>query len=92
MEAAKVQLFLCLLLLLFMPIFFAPSCGNKEVCEEWTSDMYRMLFLCRSTRCNQYCVSEGATRGRCGFSSDPSATALKNATECLNFVQACNGN
>ncbi|KAF0924444.1 hypothetical protein E2562_010105 [Oryza meyeriana var. granulata] len=66
MEAAKVPSFLCLLLLL-MPLFFTPSGGNKEVCEEWTSDTYRMLVLCSSKKCNQYCVSEGATRGKCGF-------------------------
>uniref|UniRef100_J3MZL0 Knottins-like domain-containing protein n=1 Tax=Oryza brachyantha TaxID=4533 RepID=J3MZL0_ORYBR len=67
MEAAKVQSFLCLLLLLFMPLFVIPSYGKMDVCEEWTRDIYRMLFLCSSEKCNQYCVTEGATRGRCGF-------------------------
>uniref|UniRef100_A0A0D9XMT1 Knottin scorpion toxin-like domain-containing protein n=1 Tax=Leersia perrieri TaxID=77586 RepID=A0A0D9XMT1_9ORYZ len=64
MAAAKVLSFLCLLM--FMPLFFTPGCGN-EVCEEWLSDTYRMLVMCSSEKCNQLCVSEGATRGRCGF-------------------------
>ena len=41
--------------------------GRKEVCDEWLSDTYHMLLLCSSRICNEHCIGEGATRGKCGL-------------------------
>jgi hypothetical protein len=41
--------------------------GRKEACDEWLSDTYRMLLLCSSRICNEHCIGEGATRGKCGL-------------------------
>ncbi|KXG23982.1 hypothetical protein SORBI_3008G167400 [Sorghum bicolor] len=66
MAALKVTSTLCLSLLV-MTLLLDPSCGNKEPCDEWSSDTYRMLLLCSSKTCSKHCISEGATRGKCGF-------------------------
>ncbi|RCV19561.1 hypothetical protein SEVIR_3G413900v4 [Setaria viridis] len=66
MAAVKVSSAICLTMLL-MALLLAPSCGSKEVCDEWLSDTYRMLLLCSSYICNEHCIGEGATRGKCGL-------------------------
>ncbi|CAL4897789.1 unnamed protein product [Urochloa decumbens] len=66
MAAAKVSSALCFTLLL-MALILAPTFGSKEVCDEWASDTYHMLLLCSSRICNEHCIGEGATRGKCGL-------------------------
>ncbi|CAL4890989.1 unnamed protein product [Urochloa decumbens] len=66
MVAVKVPSALCFTLLL-MAFLLAPIFGSKEVCDEWPSDTYHMLLLCSSRICNEHCIGEGATRGKCGL-------------------------
>ncbi|KAF8655605.1 hypothetical protein HU200_008484 [Digitaria exilis] len=66
MASAKVSSALCLTLLL-MALLLAPIFGRKEVCDEWLSETYHMLLLCSSKICNEHCIGEGGTRGKCGL-------------------------
>ncbi|KAG2622104.1 hypothetical protein PVAP13_3NG284000 [Panicum virgatum] len=66
MAAVKVLPALCLTLLLMVRLL-TPIFGRKEVCDEWLSDTYHMLLLCSSRICNEHCIGEGATRGKCGL-------------------------
>jgi len=64
-EINKLYLLMISFILTFLLSF--AGCGNKEACDEWLSDTYRMLLLCSSKTCNKHCINEGATRGKCGF-------------------------
>ncbi|KAG2630710.1 hypothetical protein PVAP13_3KG536400 [Panicum virgatum] len=65
MADVKVPSALCLTLLLM--VLLTPIFGRKEACDEWLSDTYHMLLLCSSRICNEHCIGEGATRGKCGL-------------------------